>query len=352
MDFLKDIIRRIMKNGGANFREQVKQEKRQKYLFRDEEDAKHVSSRNTFFRKKRKEFFKFAKIFGGSFEYFHNHLRESQMLGYMGVFLIFLTAYVVVFSPYFKISPNKVLVESDTPGIDINIAYRALEDLYGRSIFLLDEEGTAISLKKSLRNISRVRIEKLYPNGIKVLISWAPIRYTAYITGIDKRYGMSENWVLVPESAISTWATDTIEINSEYLRAEPFLDYKQVLSDDTIFIIGKVLSLFHDEWNDFVLGRTRYFSQENELHISLESWTKIIVTLQDEVWLQNINDRIDFVKRQLVTLKSYILSHREDFLNGSITYVDARVDKKLFLCRPKDTCMQNLVLVYGQIYAE
>lgn len=126
------------------------------------------------------------------------------MLGYIGGVLIVLSLYIVVFSPYFKVSPNKVLVEASTPGIDINIAYRSLEDIYGASIFLLDEEATALALKESLKNISHIRIEKLYPNGVKVLISGTPIQYTATIFGIDKRYGMTENGVLVPESAVGS----------------------------------------------------------------------------------------------------------------------------------------------------
>ncbi len=352
MDFLKNIIRRILRNWGQTFREQVKEEKKQKYLFRDASEKKHASSRNTFFKRKKQEISRYTSSFGWSFEYLGNHIRESRALGYMGGFLIFLSFYIVVFSPYFKISPNKVLIEADTPGIDINIAYRSLENIYGKSIFLLDEETTAVDLKKSLKNISHIRIEKLYPNGVKVLISWAPIRYTAYITGIDKHYGMSENGVLVPDSVISSWSTDTIEINSEILRSEPFLDYKQVIPDDKILIIGKILSLFHEEWGDLVLGKSQYFVVENELHISLESGTKIILTLQNDINGIDITKKIDNIKNQLITLKNYITSNHKGFIDGSITYIDARIDRKLFVCREKVICTQNLVLVYGSIYQQ
>lgn len=105
---------------------------------------KHISSRNTFFRKKKREISHFAKTFANSFEFYRNHLKESPALGYLGAFLIFLTIYIVVFSPYFKISPNNVLIEADSPGIDVNIAYRTLEDIYGKSIFLVNEEVVAL----------------------------------------------------------------------------------------------------------------------------------------------------------------------------------------------------------------
>lgn len=352
MDFLKNIINRILENWwGKTFRKQVQEEKKKKYLFRDEETKKHSSPRNTYFRKKRRELSQYTSIFQDSFEYFHNHLRESQALWYMGAFLLFLTLYIVIFSPYFKISPNKVLVEADTPGIDVNIAYRSLEDIYGKSIFLLNEEETAISLKKSLKNISRIRIEKLYPNGVKVLISGAPIRYIAYVTGVEKRYGMSENGVLVPDSALWTGATDTLEIYSEALKSETFLNYKQVLSDEKMLLIRQVYDLFHEQWSDFVLGKSRYLVAENELHLSLESGTKILITFQDEA-AKNVSEKLLFIKRQLITLDNYITSHRKELSDGSTIYIDARIDKKLFVCRDKEVCKQNLIVIYGQIYAE
>jgi hypothetical protein len=62
--------------------------------------------------------------------------------------LITLSGYIIFLSPYFKISPNNVLIEAMGDGIDMTIAYRAMEDTYGKSIFFLDETDTALILKK------------------------------------------------------------------------------------------------------------------------------------------------------------------------------------------------------------
>lgn len=144
---------------------------------------------------------------------------------------------------------------------------------------------------------------------------------------------------------------DTIEINSEPLRSEQFLNYKQVLSDESMLLIGKVLGIFHDEWGDFVLGKIRYFAVENELHISLESGTKILITFQNDI-SGNLTENLNFIKKQLVTLRSYIAAHKKELLGGGIIYIDARIDSKLFICWDKDVCKQNLMMIYGQIYAE
>lgn len=352
MDFLLKILNRILRNGGEkSFRHQVREEKKKKYLFRNEDTLKHTSSRNTFFRKKKREIFNFAQILWGSFEFFHDHLRESPILGYLGVFMIFLSGYIVVFSPYFKISPNNVLIEADTPWIDVNIAYRTLEDVYGRSIFLLDETTIATKLKESLKNIARIRIDTLYPNGIKVIISGSPIRYIASITWVEKRYGLSENGVLVPESAVNSGSTDTIEIGSEVLKSEIFLNYKQVLSDEKMIYIGKVLQIFREEWPDLILGKSRYFMLENEFHISLESGTRILFTFQNQNSI-NYVQTLEFIKIQTLSLKSYIQAHKKEILDGNISYIDARIPSKLFVCRDKTVCKENLIMIYGQSYAE
>ena len=85
MDFLKRITRHLPSKKDKTFREQVKEEKKQKYLFRDAAEKKHVSPRNnSFFKKKKQEIAKYTSFFDGSFGYIHDHIRESRALGYMG----------------------------------------------------------------------------------------------------------------------------------------------------------------------------------------------------------------------------------------------------------------------------
>jgi hypothetical protein len=78
----------------------------------------------------------------------------GYMMSMVGLMLILLSVYIVAFSPYFKISPNQVMVEAMTPGVDIGIAYRSLEGIYGQSIFLLDEADIALRLKLSMHNLA------------------------------------------------------------------------------------------------------------------------------------------------------------------------------------------------------
>jgi hypothetical protein len=153
----------------------------------------------------------------------------------------------------------------------MNIAFRAMEDTYGKSIFFIDETDIALVLKKYLKNTAHLTIDKLYPNGLKVIITGSPITYSANIYGLTKKWRMTNNGVLIPESTAHTGQVEKIEVISENLRNELFLDYKQIIPDDKMLIITKIISLFHSEWPGLVIGKIRYFEQEDEIHISLES---------------------------------------------------------------------------------
>jgi hypothetical protein len=97
------------------------------------------------------------------------------------------------------VSPSHVLLEASNEGIDVSVAYRAIEDIYGTSLFWLDETEVATTLKKSLKNLAHVTIDKLYPNGVKVLMTSTPIGYKAKIYGFDREWEMSDNGVLIPK---------------------------------------------------------------------------------------------------------------------------------------------------------
>lgn len=96
--------------------------------------------------------------------------------------LIALSVYIFLFSPYFQISPSKVLISAESDGIDINIAYRAIEDIYEQNLFFFDEQKLAKNLKKYQNNIETVRIDRLYPNGLKIIIKSYPVLYRATVS--------------------------------------------------------------------------------------------------------------------------------------------------------------------------
>jgi len=353
MDFRNKIKSYISKWWKSQWKQEIQKEKKQKYLFGSEHsDDQFRRSRNT------SHFYKSKKWLIVFTSYFHKNLSPSNLIktygfimSMIGMMLILLTVYIVAFSSYFRISPNQVLVEAMTPGVDIGIAYRALEWIYGESIFLIDEASIAKKLKLQLNNLESVSIDRLYPNGIKILISSMPILFDTTITGIaNKKWWLSKNGILVPENNRGEVQPKyTLDITSNELIGDVFLAYKQVISEYNMVHILRIFEIFASEWQDLKLTRSRYFVQENEIHIHLESGTKIMLALQDDI-TQWAWDAPKNIREQLITLRTYITNNKVRLTDHSISYIDARIPGKLFVCSEAVVCQKNLVLIYGEAY--
>ena len=352
MDF-RNKIKSYISGQRKQWKKEVQNEKKQKYLFGGTHpDDTFKRSRNTgkLYSQKEKltafsNFFQEKIITGDIFKTY------GYIMSMIGLMLILLSVYIVAFSPYFKISPNQVMVEAMTPGVDIGIAYRALEWVYGQSIFLLDEADIARQLKLHLKNLERVSIDRYYPNGVKVLITGAPMLFDTTITGIpDKKWWLSKNGVLIPEKDLGeTKIKYHLDITSPALIGDLFLNYKQGIDEYTMGIISQIFEVFATEWANMKLGHSRYFVEENELHISLESGSRIIFALQDDS-----EKRIGTIPKnildELVTLRTYIVNNPAKLTDGSLVYIDARIPGKLFVCSDKALCQKNLILIYGEAY--
>lgn len=349
MDFLKKILKHLKSKNTDSFRKTVIEEKKKKYLFRDEESQKYTSSRQGFFSKQKKHFAPFARILTQKKDE-HRLLKNHKILWEIWAVLLILSGYIIFFSPYFHVSPSQVLIESGTPGIDLSIAYRSIEWVYGKTLFLVDEKDVANDLKKSLKNISDITIDTLYPNGIKLILRSFPIRSTVSIYWLQKEWWLSDNGVLIPRNLTGTGTFWNIEIISESLRNEIFLDYKQAIAENDMFLIKKILEIFWSEWSQLPIQKIRYFEKENELHIALQNNTIILLTLEDEWNKRDPIIRLASIKKQLTWLELYINKYQKDIEAWSMNYIDARVIKKIFICREQVTCKNNLMWVYGESY--
>lgn len=353
MDFRNKIKSYISKSWKNQWKTEIQNEKKQKYLFgwTDPDDRFQRSRKKNIFQSKNEKFTAFSNFFQEKVITGDVFKTYGYSMSIIWLLLIFLSGYIVVFSPYFKISPNQVIVEAITPWIDIAIAYRVLESTYGESIFLVNETEIAKKLKQQLKNIASIEISTLYPNGIKILIKWAPIVFDTTITGIpEKKWWLSKNGVLVPSNDL--WDIKTqyhLNITSWILTGDFFLNYKQWISEYNMWIISRIFEIFTSEWADMKLVRSGYFTWENELHIALESGTKILFSLQNDTDKQSGN-MPKFILDQLITFRTFIANNRNKILDGSLYYIDARIPWKLFVCSDPIQCQKNLTLIYGEIY--
>lgn len=91
-----------------------------------------------------------------------------------------------------------------------------------------------------------------------------------------------------------------MEVISDALKAEVFFDYKQIIGDERMILINKIIELFETEWKDIPIAKVRYFTRENELHLTLSSGTHILLTLESESNSYDYNARIESIKNQLL----------------------------------------------------
>lgn len=118
-----------------------------------------------------------------------------------------------------------MLIEPLSQGVDINIVSRSIENVYGQNLFSINEAELAKNIKENLKNTEQIRIDRLLPNGIKILVKSLPINIDATIFGVEnKRFGISSNGVLIPLSDIKNENfTQHLTIVSKDLTTELFL---------------------------------------------------------------------------------------------------------------------------------
>ncbi len=345
---------KVTKKEDRKFQKQVQSEKKQKYLFKDENTDNTTFKRrgNAKIRGKKQKNTK-AKIT----TFIQDQINIKKPSKDLGIFmsaisglLFILCAYIIWFSPYFKISANNVLIEGLNKSIDINIAYKSIEDIYGKNIFSINQKKITKNLKESMSNIENIEVDRLFPNGVKILIKTLPNPFDTTIFWVaNHRWGLSANGVLVPISDVKNNEFQYhLQIVSKKLQTSLFRDYKKIISDKNAFLLQRVFKIFSSEWSDLKIASAKYFLVENEVHIILESNTKILFTLQDVTG--NGEDIKERISREFLGLKEYIQQERNAFLEGNITYVDARIPGKLFVCFNANVCTQNLIKIYGNAY--
>ncbi len=347
-------IRNLIKQyKNRKFRTSTQKEKNQKYLFRDRLPETTRWKWNIF-RKDGERLSPFSRFLQDKIQITRDITSNQEYyLRYIGLFLIWACIYIIVYSPYFLISPSKILIEWLDEGIDTPIAYRSVEDLYGKNIFFLDEKEVANSLKKYQKNISLIRIDRLYPNNIKILLSGYPIIFEVTIPSIrEKKWWMTENGILIPEDHLEKTPQYALSYIDTNLNNDILLDYRELLGESEAQVIKKTIDLFSETWADLPVGNIIYLKKENELHIILKNKVRILFTLQDFTKKSWEAQSYNHLRIQLLSLKRYIDSYRQDIISGKYIYIDARIPGKIFSCRDPWICNKNLSIIYPEITLE
>ena len=319
-------LKKFFKN--KKFREEVRNEKSKKYLY-----SKNVSKISFFdFYRNKKRWFSLIinSVWDKTKKYkFHFIIVWTT--------LISLSLYIIFISPYFRISPSKVIIERLDTITDINIAYKSVENVYSSSIFLIDKDDIKRSLIWLQKNLKNVEIERLFPNWLKIILeSYSPQFYTKF-SGIDKWYIVTSNWVLIYEKNINKKLYN-LEINDANLIESWFFDYKEWINENVMKKIILLRDTFKNTFTNKNISKLVYFKLENELHISLDSWTNLIFELNNDIY------------KQMALLKFYNDTNKDILNSWEVFYADIRIPGKVFSCKDKVICRKNLVRIYWNYY--
>lgn len=315
------------------FRKEIALEKKKRYLFDTRKSQEWHPSLFTFFHEK-KRFYYFNTVIN-VIEQNKDRFRLSFLL--IGTFLITSSAYILFFSPYFRISPSKVIIERLDSVTDINIAYHAMDDIYNTSIFSIETVDILTKLTNLQKNIKHVEISRLFPNGLKIIIESYKPQFFVRFPGSEKSYIITSNGILVYQKANDTnlYFLDLIDPSFTEMS---FIDYKEWVSEEFMPPILRARDFLKSTFPTVNIAKFSYFKSEREVHVALESGLVILMRTASD-----IDD-------QILSLKIYN-DKNSDFINSwDIQYIDMRIPGKIFACKDKALCKNNLRRIYGDYY--
>ena len=330
-------IRRHFRN--RKFRAKIAREKRTKYLFDRKAKRKGFSIpwKNIFRRVHARQ--ESVSRFVNTFHHFTvDRPNLSIPMIITALILIGACVFVIFFSPYFAIAPSEVVIERRDTLSDINIAYKAIDTIYGQSIFFLRPSKVADLIESLEKNIKTVDVSRLFPNGLKIVIESYPPEFTLTLPGARADYIITANGVLIYDKNPSADLLKLVLVDHPFIESG-FFDYRQAVNPTTM---AKVISLrdrFAKKIPGVPITKIALFTAEREVHISLESGTVVILS-------------VDTTDALLDALASYHASTHNILGTGELVYTDARDPKRLFVCREHGPCEKNLFRIYGFPYSD
>lgn len=315
-----------------DFRNRIREEKSKKYLV----SAAPKKTGNPLSRELTgRGRFRFASTVYAKLRSESERLRTVSVA--VAVVLIALSGYLFFGSPYFRIAPSHVIIERLDSGSDVNIAYKSVEDFYGTPIFLVNASEVSKAIVAMQKNIRTAQVTRLYPNGLKIVLSsWSP-EFVTYFPDLERYYGVTSNGILVYERSRNP-ELPAIDIVDPDLSEAGFLEYREGIAEDSMVRILELKKAIKETLPGVTVAKYAFFRLEQELHVFLDSGVRLVFALDGTE------------KRQLGTLAFWNSGEAGALAKGGISYLDLRIGAKMFVCREEAVCKKNLIRIYGDYY--
>ncbi len=316
------------------FRNRIREERSKKYLVPKTEARSGAKVLETL-SNPRKRTYAFASTFYSRLE--ETGKRHTASFAVLGIFILLLCGYVVFGSPYFRISASKVIIERLDAGSDVNVAYKSIEPVYGKPIFSVTGREVSRMVIGTQKNVERAEVSKLYPNGLKIVLSSRPPEFFTYFPKTERYYGITGNGILVYQKSKGTDLPMLDIVDPSFAEGE-FLDYKEGVSPGQMERIRTLRKAFAESYPESNVAKFTFFKTERELHIAFESGIRLLFSLDGTE------------SEQFAKFRFWNAGEGSPIVGGKISYVDLRIPGKVFVCRDEGVCKKNLLRIYGDRY--
>lgn len=320
--FLNYINKKYKRLKNRKFYQKLNQEKSKMYL-RDSDFSDNFCSRKNKF-----------KIFSFTRKYLNfiriNNNKYTPYYYYTAIALVVLSIYIFLFSSYFSV--QKIYIERTDNLTNINLAYKAVEDLYWDSLFLMDENDVVDKIQSYQKNLKTIKVRKMFPDSLKIDVTSYKWAFNTKL--FDRDYVVTNNWILVPIK--NDAKLKYINIHFKDKDTLWIVDYKDVLNWNDIVTANKIITKINNSIFDLKIENIDYFPIEKEIHINSDLKTKFIYDL---AW--NVDE-------QIAKTSSFFEKYR-DLYKSWLYYIDLRILEKIFYCPNslKNTCEKNLKRIYS-----
>lgn len=313
---LKKIIN-IFKWKKSRFKDVVKKEKSRFYMFRSKK------STNFYSRKK-------SKQFQLNFNY---KIEKKTVLSFiLAILIISLSGIIYIFNwNYFSIQKIRISILNGIT--DENIAYKSIDSIRNKSIFLEWYEDINKKLLDYQKNIKNITVNKILPNTLNITIKSYPI--VMDVIYAERQYSLTSNWVIVPMKKNKVLKKDKIILNIANSKEDKYriLSYKKIFTSEFVKKVFVLINSFKDNILDLKIEKASLFKKEKELHILTNNNTIFIFSLEEDISKQ-LKNLLVYIKWENSSLKQ--------------VYIDLRIKNKIFICPYKNEyqCRRNLKRIY------
>lgn len=231
---------------------------------------------------------------------------------------------------YFSV--KNIIINIEDNITNENIAYKSINSIRNKSIFLENKENISKKLLDYQKNINNIKIEKFLPDTLKIYIDSFPLLMD--VKYFWKKYSLTSNWVLIPFKKINI-DKERFLVNINVNKGDKYkiLSYKKIFKDDIVKKIYWLINSFKNNILDHKIESINLFIDERELHITTKNKTIFIFSIDENIEKQ---------------LKKLMVYAKEKNKILKYVYIDLRVEDKIFLCPYKNEyqCLKSYRRIY------